>query len=176
MTRPSCPDRKLGPNNAAHGAALQHKASFHFLFLPAVFTAILLPGCEHFKQGPRNRAKKCSVPHSTEKISHRNEIALDRCIFHLQQSRAISGSSWYLTSWLPLFLQIRRHTFAARRIYQRTFLDETLGRPFWLYYNKSGRQFQEPGSTKSRGANYTSLQSLSKSHFCCCLPGFAVIY
>ena len=127
-------------------------------------------------KGPATEQKKHSVPHSTEKNSHRNEIALDRCIFHLQQSRAISGSSWYLTSWLPLFLQIRRHTFAARRIYQRTFLDETLGRPFWLYYNKSGRQFQEPGSTKSRGANYTSLQSLSKPHFCCCLPGFAVIY
>ena len=32
-------------------------------------------------------------------------MTLDRCIFHLQQPRVISLSSWYLTSWLPLFLQ-----------------------------------------------------------------------
>ena len=56
-----------GGVHAPHGAALQHKTSFHFLFLPAVFTAILPPGCEHFKQMPCSRAKKYSVPQALRK-------------------------------------------------------------------------------------------------------------
>ena len=53
-----------GGVHAAHGAALQHKACFHSLFLPAVFSAILLPDCEHFKQ---RQAKKYSVPQALRK-------------------------------------------------------------------------------------------------------------
>ena len=54
---------------------------------------------------PDNKKRRPTAPHRNP---HIYEMTPDHPVFHPKRSRVISQNSWYLTSWLPLFLQICR--------------------------------------------------------------------